>query len=458
MRQVIFVGAVVIFLAVVFAPRVQGDGTGYFAYLHSIVVDHDLNMSDEYTAAQAVGVHTAGDTRIVPATGLPANQFPVGPAILSLPFYLLALTLRPSGQPQFAPPFTFAFTLASLLYAALALALIYVWLRRLSYSLGVALAAITAVALSTPFFYYFAFEPGYSHTFSAFMVTAFLYVWWTSRGSRGIRGWLALGLIGGLMALVRWQDAPLMLVTLLDVRQASWRLLLQAPGALLLFSPQLAVDKVIFGRFQPGANAVAFSLWPGHYLQVLFSSLHGLFVWSPVLVIAVAGYWFVPDRALRVAFAICFLITLGIIGSFVFWYGGASFGMRFFINMSAFFAIGLAAIAARLRPAIVWAAVALFAAWNFVLVLNFAYLQKADVDPGYIPLITGQMRSLQYLPHLMQGYVIRALLLRSGSGLAAAGLLAGEALVVIAAVLFARRASSNAREVTESAGALATGP
>ena len=43
-------------LACTFRPVVQGDGVNYFAYLHSLVVDHDLDFRDEYRAAVAAGI------------------------------------------------------------------------------------------------------------------------------------------------------------------------------------------------------------------------------------------------------------------------------------------------------------------------------------------------------------------------------------------------------------------
>ena len=220
------------------------------------------------------------------------------------------------------------------------------------------------------------------------------------------------------MALVRWQDGPLMAIALLDLPQARWRLLLLAPGALLAFSPQLVVDQVIFGHLTPGAPGVSFQPFPGHYLDVLFSSLHGLFTWSPVLLAAVAGYWFVRNNTLRAAFAICFLMQLAIVGAFLYWYGGFAFGMRFFINLTPFFAIGLAAVATRIRPVVAWIAIAVLAAWNFVLILSFTYTIKEDVAPGYLGLVQIQIHSLTLLEHLIQGYVVRgignALLHRGG--------------------------------------------
>lgn len=449
-RQLVLMGAAILLLVVGFRPVVQGDGTGYFSYLHSVVIDHDLDMSNEYAAAGPNGVHVAGGTSPIIKTGLPPNQFPIGPALLSLPAYLIALLVRPSGQPMFGPPFTSAYTLASLLYGALALALCYRLARRTTDSTGAATGATIAITLATPLLFYLLYDPSYSHTFSAFMVSLFLYLWWTRRDGRTVSGWLLLGLVGGTMALVRWQDGPLMAMTLLDIRRAKWRLLLMAPGAVLAFSPQLVVDQVIFGKWLPGAASVAFDPLHGHYLQVLFSSWHGLFIWSPVLLAAVVGYWFVQDPVLKAAFALCFLIQLAIIGPYSFWWGGASFGMRFFINLTPFFAIGLAALAKHLRPAVLWVGTGVLAAWNLLLMLNLTYVIRKDVDPGYLGLLVGQLRALPYLPHLLQGYVVRALvvwpLLHTAPDVPGAFALLTAELLVVAAAFWLAGSGQSPRE------------
>src|SRR5579859_1810097 len=78
-------------LAAAFRPVVHGDGVGYFSYLHAVLVRHSLDLRPEYAAANAAGVNS--DPRWLEAptvTGLPADYFPVGPALLAAPAYLAA--------------------------------------------------------------------------------------------------------------------------------------------------------------------------------------------------------------------------------------------------------------------------------------------------------------------------------------------------------------------------------
>lgn len=67
-------------------PVVQGDARSYFAYLPSIVLDGDLDLTNQFDVLRPEG----GDPRYpfgVGADGYAANPFPIGPALLWLPGY-----------------------------------------------------------------------------------------------------------------------------------------------------------------------------------------------------------------------------------------------------------------------------------------------------------------------------------------------------------------------------------
>jgi hypothetical protein len=407
-------GLVLLSLAFTFRPVVAGDGVNYFAYLHSLVVDHDLDFRDEYRAARAAGISVDPTLTATPtATGLVANFQPVGSALMALPFYLAALALHPSGEPQFGRPFLAAFSLASLFYGLLALALS----ARLAWgstgSRNAALAAAAVAALTTPLVFYLLYEPSYSHTFSAFAVSAFVLVWWRGRPDRSVAGWLALGLLGGLLGLVRIQDAPLAAIALLDLPRARSRFWPFVPGFLVGFAPQLVVDHVLFGTWLPyRPPAFALSFWPGHYLDVLLSSHNGLLTWSPVFALAALGLVLLPDRRLALAALVAFAVELLIDGSAPDWSGGLSFGMRRFLDLLPFVVVGLTELVRRMHPWVSAIGGSLLALWNFVLVANFLYVIKVDRDVGYAGLVRGQLEALRHVPRLLaQGGVVRALLL-----------------------------------------------
>jgi len=449
--------AALVLLGLTFKPVVEGDGVGYFIYLHSVVSDHDLQLANEYAAARAAHLNGAAAwLSIRTPTGLTADYFPVGPALLSLPAYLpVSLVAGRLAAPVgvFGTPLTAAFTLASLLYGLLALALAYRLAREVLGSGRAAAGGVAAAAFATPFVYYLLFEPSYSHTFSTFMVTAFVYAWWRTRGERTAAAWLGLGLIGGLMAVTRWQDALLLGLVLVDLPAVRWRASLFPLGVAVGFAPQLAVDRALWGAWLPvRPPGQTLSLLDGHYWQVLLSSHHGLFVWTPAALIALLGIWLLPSRRLQLAFVYAFCAELVINGAAPDWWGGFAFGARRFLDLLPFWALALGALAQALRPRVAWALTALLAAWNVVLIANFAYVIRLDRDPGYAGLLSGQLQALQYVPHLFaQGAAVRSLLpghLVTGALPPAAGLgiliLELAAIGVAAAIGFQRASSTRA--------------
>ena len=444
-RTWLALAGLLLLVALTFKPVVENDGVGYYAYLHTVWVDHDLDFSDEFYALGRAGItYYAPLFQVRSANGRLADFFPAGPALLASPAYLVALAIRPSGEPQYGAPFSWAFTLASLFYGLLALVLSY----RLAASLAgrrAALLGTAGVALATPFLYYLVYEPSYSHSFSAFAVSSFLYAWWRWRDRRSALGWLALGVLGGLMGLTRFQDGPLLLIALLDRPRRAVYLLPFAAGVLLGFAPQLAIDQYLFGSWLPSRPpGQQLDFFPGHYLQVLFSSQHGLFTWTPISLLAVAGFAFVRDRRLQLAFLVAFLIELAISGSAPDWNGDFSFGQRRFLALTPFLAIGLAALAARVGERPARPVVALLVAWNLLLMVNFTYVIRGSDDPGYLGLVAGQLKALPYLPHLVsQGAVGRTLLFwpalkLSFQPLPGLVLLAGEAASLLGALAVGR--------------------
>lgn len=449
-------------LAFGFRPVVQGDGVNYFAYLHSLAVDRDLDFRNEYAAADAARLPVDRTLVGTPTrTGLVANFQPVGSALLALPFYLGALALRPGGEPPFAAVYVTAYTLASLLYGLLALALCARLAADASGSWKAAVTAAAIAALATPMAFYLLYEPSYSHTFSAFAASAFVLVWWRGRGGRSAAGWFALGLLGGLLGLVRIQDAPLAAIALLDLPRARWRMWPFLPGVAIALAPQLLVGHALFGTWLPyRPPGYELSVWPGHYAEVLISSHFGLLTWSPVFLPAAVGLALSPHRRLALAGLAALLLELAIDGAAPDWWGGLSFGMRRFLDLLPFVVVGLAELVRRLRP---WAwapAAVLLTAWSLLLAANLLYVIRTDHDPGYAGLLSGQLAALPDVPRLfVQGGVVRSLALwlplrepfQPASG---AALLALEAACLLAAICVARpgKVAGGTGEARSSAG------
>ena len=122
----------------------------------------------------------------------------------------------------------------------------------------------------------------------------------------------------------------------------------------LVLAPQLALYKWITGQWFVNAyvtHGMGFTFGSPHLLAVLFSTQKGLFFWSPILLLSVAGVFVATGRARALALAavVLFALQTWLIASWVEWQFGASFGHRGFTD-------GFALAAPFVASAFAWAA------------------------------------------------------------------------------------------------------
>lgn len=358
--------------------RVASDGIFYFAPLHSLVVDHDLDFENEY---RVLGARPGYFQRTV--TGRLPNNYSIGPALAWLPSYLVAHGLaglglyRPTG---FGYPYFSAIATTSALVGFLGVVFVY-RLVLAYFDEKVAIAASLLTWLGTFHVWYMVFEPSMSHALAMSTVAGFLLL--THRGIRGGRSFFVAGLVGGLVALMRWQNvlflSVALVVTLAERRRGPTlrELAAGSAGFFLVFAPQLLYWKALYGSFLLVPQGGGYIDWSSPRIEeVLFSSRHGLLSWAPVLWVALAG---IPDFVRRVpalgwALVGSALGTLYVNASVHDWWAGASFGSRRFDGALPLVALGLASAIAWLAPrmarhpfATVGLALAPFVVWNFLM-------------------------------------------------------------------------------------------
>jgi hypothetical protein len=364
-------------------PRIgESDAVEYFSYLPSILMDGDLDFENEYTVfyrEDPVGRAGFKETFLdrESATGLKLNFAPVGTAVLWSPFYLAThLFVRGDGL---SSPYRTAVSIASGVYGALGLFLCYRLARRFAAPF-VSLLAVLTLWWATPVAYYMYIAPGMSHACSLFAVAVFFALWpWAIAG--GPARFAVWGASAGLMALVREQDlfyavfAPLSLLAL-DRRVK--RLVCFGVAAFLVFAPQLFVYQILGGSPEPSLEVQRKMSWLSpHFFQVLFSSEHGLFFWSPVLLLFLAGAFLLlkKERAAGVSLLAAFLAQVYISGAVDSWTQAGAFGSRRFVSATPIFAVwgGLvyAALEPRFKRVGVSSVAAVFVAWNLSLMVQF---------------------------------------------------------------------------------------
>lgn len=120
---------------------------------------------------------------------------------------------------------------------------------------------------------------------------------------------------------------------------------------------------------------------------VLFSDWHGLFTWTPVVAVAVAGtagLWR-RDRSVGIA-AVAVMISAWYVNAAVSdWWAGEAFGSRRFLSCFPFFVLGLGAVMARWeqRPRLLAGLVVVAVTLNGLLLFQYQLFMKGwrDLSP-----------------------------------------------------------------------------
>ena len=358
-------------------PWVRGDGVGYYAYIRAILVEHKLDFSNDWRAANesfTMGRLDAkgelSSNQFTP-TGHIDNHFAVGPSILWAPFVLpvhlamklaqrIGLNVRADG---FSRPYIISMALGTALYGFFGLWLSFQLACRYVEQRWALIAALGIWwASSIPVYMYF--NPSWSHAHSVFMVALFLWYWDETRQRRGLRQWILLGLISGLMLDVYYANIAILVIPLLESLRQYWQQwrrpitgwqnirrlfmanLIYCFATVAAFLPTLVTRNIIYGHpMEFGYSQTGSWQWKSPHLgSVLFSSNHGLVVWTPIVIFAIAGLLllFRRERSLAMYVTSACVCFYYLIASASFWDGLSSFGNRYFISLSPLFVLGFA--------------------------------------------------------------------------------------------------------------------
>lgn len=381
---------------------INGDAIQYYAYVRSVVFDGDVDFSNDYRLLYAdAGKDTNALLTSRTPAGRPHNSMSIGPAVLWTPFYLAALLMmRVAGSGPLngmEPLLQASVGVAGIFYATLGSCLTF-WVCTRFLPRAAAFWSTSVVWLAGPALYYSVVSPTYSHATSSFAVALFMYAWLRTRETPGFGRACLLGLLGGLVALVRWQDAIVLLVPLAELvyemRRGRWvggapfvHLVVMGIAMSVTFAPQLLAWQAIFGTPMLMPQGNGFMQWSNPALwSVLFSLKHGLFTWTPALFLAVIGLPLLLRRDPLVGWSAVLVMAVAIyVNASVWdWWAGEAFGSRRFISYGVFLALGLGSLltwppVARWPRAVGWASVALVT-YNALFLLQYQLFMRGMTD------------------------------------------------------------------------------
>lgn len=322
---------------------VYGDGVYYYAWLRSAVVDGDINFANDYAAF--------GANQLLTAKGFLGNIYSIGPALLWSPQFLWIHRLLNSDG--FALLYQLTVGLTGVFFALLGLLLLYRTLAKF-FSKITAVLTIIAVAFATNLFFYGSLDTVNSHALSFFAASLFLALL-TQPNTQP----LLLGASAGLLALIRPQDAlfAILLIPFLFRQHSSYLIstsLYVVSGFVLAFLPQLLAWQALYGKFWVSPyldRGYGFNFFQPRLFEVLFSPQSGLFLWTPMVAVALVGLFLkgFPKPLNRWFILLLIFLQLYLVASWTTWWQGESYGGRMFISLLPFLSIGLATVFTRLQ-------------------------------------------------------------------------------------------------------------
>lgn len=334
------------------------DGRGYYAHLPAFFIYDDPSCS--FYSSQSAITPDVSDF-INDIDGKPVNKYFIGEAFLQAPFFGMAhLVAKSSGDAPsgYSKTYFYFFAIGALFYFLLGLFFTWKLLEKFFFRKRVILFVCICFAFGTNLFHYALFEPSMSHVYSFAAVAAFLYFTRCFFLSPSRKYILLAAAALGIVAILR--PVNLALLFAFPALAGDWekvkegfqwmrRNVLSTCIAVLLFLLVGFVQLFIY-HWQTGHYFVwayrneGFDFSHTNFFGTLFGFEKGLFVYTPMIFIAISGIFVMVRRSRYMAFTLFAVLAIiaWIVSSWHEWKYGYSFGLRAYIDYYALAALSMA--------------------------------------------------------------------------------------------------------------------
>ncbi len=260
----------------------------------------------------------------------------------------------------YSKPYRKAVQFASIFYFIVSIILLRKILRRYFGAIVTGISLVVIV-FATNLYYYSTSEAAMSHLYSFFLINLFIFLLLRWLDKQSFLNAVFIGLTVGFITLVRPTNAIISLLFLflgvhskdafvsrIHLLLKNWKsILLMIVLAVVVWIPQSLYWHEITGKyiyFSYGYDAHFFWTDP-QIMNVLFSYRKGWLLYTPVMLIAIAGIFFVKPKYKvgKLAIGIPLLLYIYVFSCWCFWWFGGSYGSRAFIDLYGLLAIPMAA-------------------------------------------------------------------------------------------------------------------
>ncbi len=345
---------------------IKSDGRGYYAHLPALFIYNDLNFQffDSLDGRKYYDENLYYEYRSI-IDGDTVNKYYAGTAIPMMPFFLMAHGLSRMSETQpsdgYSKYYQISINIAAIVFLALTLWVMIMILRMHSVRESIIALSIPLIVFGTNWFYYVVAEPAMSHPYSVFFISllALMSMKWNREVEEKKRtGYLLLfALTLGLITVIRPLNgiSGLFLLVFSKDPEDFWtklRSMLMKPRVILtavvLFvlplTFQFSIYKVQTGNWWVYSyGEEGFDFLHPQIINILFSYKKGLFLYTPLLLIALFGMrqlWLRNKWESALIAGYLILITY-LFASWWNWQYGGSFSSRVYLDYFVLFIIPL---------------------------------------------------------------------------------------------------------------------
>lgn len=336
------------------------DALGYYLYLPSTFIYDDVKelkwFPEKDSIYQMSGGHFYQGIQL--ENGNYTFKYLSGVAIMETPFFFIGHQIAKwENEPQdgFSWPYQYAILFGAIFWFFIGLMILRKVLL-VYFNEWVTAITLLLLCVTSNLIQYVSVDGAMSHSFIFPLYAAVL--WYTIKWHKEpkLKYAILIGIISGIAVISRPTELIIMFIPLLwkfeptNVTETKWQflkrnksqLLTVIGGGILGILPQLLYWKYTTGSFIFDVGSKWYFLNP--WWRVLFGPEKGWFLYTPVAILMVAGFFFMKDRPFKRSVLIFCLLNIWIIISWSDCKYGASYSTRALTHSYPVFAMALACI------------------------------------------------------------------------------------------------------------------